>query len=181
MKSGRPCPTLSYRAARSMLTLHTRIALLTLLPVLLWGAVRFVEGQRAEPSRTEPLSIGIHHDGNAAVTLTKSVGTRPQLIDIGNDGAGTVRISLPASWERGEIRGAALASIVADEAMYGERRWHIPAGATLSFRNALPPRSWTIRNPSGLPLRLRIVTADMEAGTVEREVYLLAEEPVVIE
>ncbi len=157
-----------------MLTLHTRIALLTLLPVLLWASIRFVERQKADIGVAEPVRIGIEHTGNAAVTLTRTKDTQPQLIDIANEGTAVVRVSVPAAWQRGEVRGAPLASIAGEEPMFGYRRWHLPAGATLSFRNPLPWTGMKVHNPSGLPLRLRVVTVDLEMDTVQRDSYLLS-------
>ncbi len=163
-----------------MLTLHTRIALLTLLPILLWASVRFTQEQKAKDARDEPVLIGIEHTGNAALTLTRTVDRRPQLFDVTNERSETIRISLPAEWERGEVRGAPLTSITADEAMFGYRRWHLPGGATLSFRNPLPGSGMTVHNPSGLPLRLRVVTVDLGGNTTQRASYLLSDQSITL-
>lgn len=164
-----------------MFTLHTRIALLTLLPLLLFASVRFVERQKEALMLSDPVHIGIEHAGNAAIALTRTKDTQPQLIDIANEGKTLIQISVPATWERGEVRGALLSSIIAEEPMFGYRRWHLPGGATLSFENPLPWTGMTVQNPSGLPLRLRTVTVNIDSGRVMREVYLVSKEPLVIE
>jgi hypothetical protein len=161
-----------------MSVLHLRIALFTLLGLLLWTALRFVSEQRATEIHAQPIAIAIEHAGNAAVTLTRSTKHMPQFVDFSNDGAQAIRISLPAAWERGEVRNAALSEIVTEEPSPGYRRWQLPAGATLSFLNPLPATAWTVHNPSGLPLRLRTVMVDIDSGRVMREVYLLSEEPL---
>ncbi len=161
-------------------SLHARIALLTLLPVLLWASVRFVERQRLDDAAEPPVQIGIEHAGNAALTLTRTIGRAPQLIDVANDGAAAVRVSLPDAWRRGEVRGVPLAAIAADAPEFGFRRWHLPPGATLSFTSPLPPAGMIVHNPSGFPLRLKTVTVDLENNEVTREVHLLSEEPLEI-
>lgn len=164
-----------------MFSLHTRIALLTLLPLLLWMTVRFVKQQRAIVTvPMPPIQISIEHTGNAAVTITRTMDTQPQLIDIANEGTGFIHIKLPDAWERGEIRGAPLAFITVEEPTFGYRRWHIPTGTTLSFTNPLPWTGMRILNPTALPLRLRTVTVNLEKKSVERESYLLSDESLTL-
>lgn len=163
----------------SMFSLHGRAAILTLLPLLIGGAYGIVQRERAELLKA-PIDIGIEHSQSAAVSFTRSADTRPQFIDVANEGKETVFISLPAAWERGEVRGGALSSVAQDRPMFGYSRWRIPAGLTIAFKSSLRWDGATFHNPSGVPLRIKIITVHLKKGTSEREVYLLSNDPLRI-
>lgn len=155
-----------------MLSLQVRVAVLALLPLLIWGTYRALSAERAQLART-PVEIGVEHRGSAAVAITHSVGGRTHLVDIGNEGQGEIHVSLPDTWTRGEVRGTPLASLVADAPSFGFRRWTIPPGATVTYRTPHDWRAVTIHNPTAELLRLKITTVDLTRDEADTEVYLL--------
>ena len=162
-----------------MLSLHTRIAILTILPLVVWGA--YVLGAREQGTTLpRPTDIGVEHTGAAAFTFTHTVNDPPLLIDVKNEGKETAYVSLPAIWERKEVRGAKLSQIEADEPAFDYRRWHIPAGATLSFRSKETWNGILVHNASEGPLQLSVVAVDLLHNTSAREAYLLSDVPMFI-
>lgn len=162
-----------------MFSFHGRAAILTLLPLLIAGAYGIIMQQYEENLR-QGIDIGIEHALPGAVTFTRTADTRPQLIDVTNEGKETMFISLPEAWVRGEVRGGPLSSVAEDRPMFGYRRWHIPAGVTISFQSPLRWGGMTMHNPSGIPLRLKIITVNLKKETTEKEVSLMSDAPFFV-
>ncbi len=162
-----------------MLSLHSRIAIVTLLPLMIWGAYELGTMKR-DDMLPRPIDIGVEHLESASLILTHSMGMPPLFVDVQNDGQGDVLVSLPDTWQRKEVRNVPLASVFADEPMLGFRRWHLPAGGTVSFVSTDAWVGMMIHNSSTTPLKLRAVAVDVANETRSSESYLLSDEPMFI-
>lgn len=161
-----------------MMSLHARIAALALVLVLLWGILMQLPRDRTRPLPS--IDIGVEHEGSAAIALTFAVTSPAPLIDIGNEGKEPVRISLPDTWQRGEVRFVPLAAIDAKESGFGYRSWTLPPRAVLSFR---APSAWnalSVFNPSGTPLFVRVVRVNLTTSTTEHDAYIVTKEALVL-
>lgn len=141
----------------------------TLAGILLL-TVRLDGLSRKKPAQSGA-DIAIEHNEAMTVTISRSSGRRDGIIEFTGEGADS-RLSVPFAWKRREVRGAELSSVSADPPAMGFTRWHVPEGATLSFRVTGNP-SLTVRNASAAPLLLIGKKADMKTGHVEESSFML--------
>lgn len=156
----------------TMLSVHVRAAALALLPLLIWGTYHAVSVERAallEP----PVEIGVEHDGSGGIAIAHGMGGNAHMTDIANESAAVMYVSLPADWQRDEIRGAPLASLTVEAPIFGFRRWSIPPGATVSYRTPADWRALTVHNPAGTLLRVKVTTVYLDRNEADTDVYLL--------
>lgn len=158
-----------------MSSLHARIAGITLVLLVLWGITSMRANDRANDLGS--VDIVVEHADSAALTLIRTPDGQG-LGDIRNDGEGPIAVSIPEEWERDEVRGTPLASVTASDASLGFRRWVIPRGATVSFRIYETWNASTIRNVSKDPLRLRVITVNLEHETSDSDTYLITDTPL---
>ncbi len=158
-----------------MSSLHARIAGITLVLLVLWGVTAVRAGDKAHDLGS--IDIVVEHADSAAVTLIRTPKGQG-LADIRNDGEGPIAVSIPEEWERDEVRGAPLASITVGDASLGFRRWVIPSGTMVSFRIKETWNASTIRNASKEPLRLRVITLDLEEETSDSDTFLITDTPL---
>jgi len=163
----------------SMLTRHSAIAAITILPLVGWAAYA-AASHTLEQRTLKNVEIGVEHALPATLSLTASRGKGQQLMDITNDNNEILFVSVPEEWRRTEVRNVPLATITADDASLGFRRWHLPPKAGLGFTSAHAWKSITFHNPSGIALKLRVTTVDLERDTAEHDVYLVKDEPFEI-
>lgn len=161
--------------SQPMSSLHARIAGITLILLVLWGITSLRAGDRANDLGS--VEIVVEHADSASLTLIR---TRDGLglTDIRNDGQGPIAVSIPEEWERDEVRGAPLASITVGDASLGFRRWVIPRGATVSFRVRETWNASVVRNASKDPLRLRVITVNLEEETTDSDTFLITDTPL---
>ncbi len=158
-----------------MSSLHARIAGITLVLLVLWGITSMRANDRANDLGS--IEIVVEHADSAALTLIRTPSGRG-LADIRNDGEGPIAVSIPEEWERDEVRGAPLASITVGDASLGFRRWMIPSNATVSFRIDDTWNASLIRNVSKEPLRLRVITVNLEHETTDSDTFLIMDTPL---
>jgi hypothetical protein len=161
----------------SMPSLHARLAGLTLIALVLWGATMVQLRQRTEDA-LPTAEFAIEHSQAGGISVTRTVaGLGP--VDIRNDSDETVHVSIPETWQRDEVRGAPLASVIADEPSLGFRRWALPARSSVTF---MADHLWNklhIRNISDVPLRLKVVTVDVDNATGVTESTLIDDESLL--
>lgn len=166
--------------AFSMVAAHGKIAGLAFLILLLWGGI--LAAVNFDPT-TKPVDvdIGVEHESPlAAISFSSSMIGGKQLMDIGNDSAETMLVSVPESWARTEVRGAPITSVTSDEPSFGYAKWSIPAGATVSFQTEESWSGVTVHNPSEQPLRIRVTRVDLQTNEVSYDVFLATNRPVKI-
>ncbi|MBI3332268.1 hypothetical protein HYZ99_04940 [Candidatus Peregrinibacteria bacterium] len=149
--------------------------------VVVFALVKGLSGSNFSRSATGPgTDIGIEHSEPLTVEFRFGVKQNAPsgLIEVTHDGTETVYVSLPDTWERREVRGRSLEDTPGEESEFGFVRWHIPQGATLSFRTAEMPRDLDMHNPSGIALKIRLVKVELMTGAVERNVILVKNAPV---
>lgn len=160
-------------ALRHLLLASVSVALLGLAG----AAASALRGQAVTPApavlsveHTQPLSV--------AVRVARLPGGR--LIAFSHGSAYPVRLRLPAQWKRTEVRGATLAEVAREDLAGGIARWTLPAGATMELRTDAAFEEIEVRNPSGIPLSLRLTAADPRTGTAEVQSVLLMDNPAVL-
>ena len=117
--------------------------------------------------------IAVEHDAAATLTIRQSSGKNEGIVEFAGEGA-DLRLSVPSSWERRDVRGAALSDVPSDPPAMGYTRWHLPEGVTLSFHVAGSP-VLSIRNPSPTPLLIIRRKVDIVRGKVEEKSVLIKE------
>lgn len=130
----------------------------------------------------ESINIGVEHEAPLTIEFRFAMKENIPvgLVELAHEGRETIYVSLPETWERREVRGRTLAETPSDEPSFGFTRWHMPEGATLSFRVPAMPRTLDIHNPSGVPVKIRVAKVDLTTGVVERNVMLVKDTPVEI-
>ncbi|MBI2636491.1 hypothetical protein HYW84_04175 [Candidatus Peregrinibacteria bacterium] len=140
------------------------------LAVILLLTVRSGVLSHKKPAQSAA-EIAIEHNAAMTVTVGKSSGRRDGIVEFIGEGA-DFRLSVPFAWKRREVRGTELSAVRADPPAMGFTRWHVPKGATLSFRVIGSP-SLTVRNVSTAPLLFIGKKADMKTGHVEESSFML--------
>lgn len=132
-----------------------------------------VQGSSAE--------IAVEHTTPLTVSLAIALGDgNGAIIEIRHDGTDAAFVSIPQEWTLREVRGRALAEIIADPPAFGFTRWTIPAGATASYRMEMVPSALTAVNPSPSALKIRLVKVDLTSDRVERDVLLVKDTRVKV-
>ena len=133
-------------------------------------------------STGENVNIGVEHEAPLTIEFRFAIKDNVPvgLVELSHEGRETIFVSLPESWERREVRGRSLTDTPSEDPSFGFKRWHMPEGATLSFRTPAMPRTLDIHNPSGVVLKIRIVKVDLTTGVVDRNVMLVKDAAVEI-
>lgn len=126
------------------------------------------------------MEIGVEHVEPAQVRLTRSVGGSVHLVDIANEGADPVYVSIPESWERGEVRNVPLASLVADNPSFGYRRWTLPSHAIVTFHPEADWNNLAVHNAGSTLLQMKIITVDLQSNTTDTDTYLIQDDPLTV-
>lgn len=151
------------------------LAALLLAAVLLMseraGSLLSATGTEHAAGRSE---ITVEHAGSLTLHVTVGAGRREEIVEIAADGPDAVTVSTPASWERREVRGAAIDESSAAPIAFGVARWALPAGATLSFRvRSADPDGLRVRNASDMPLLVLVKRVNVVTGKVEEKSMLV--------
>lgn len=149
------------------------LAALLLAAVLLMseraGTLLGASGTPPAAGRSE---ITVEHTQSLTLHVTVAAGKREGIVEVSADGPDTVTMSTPASWERREVRGAAIEESSAAPPAFGVARWALPAAVTLSFRvRDADAEGLSVRNASDTPLlvvakRVNVVTREVQERSV---------------
>lgn len=158
--------------ARSALGIHGLLAAAALLSVVLVIGTRRTEAPSA--ANAEHIAdMAIEHDAPATLTVAASILHGGALIELANTNADAVYISVPSDWQRSEVRNAPLAAVQQEPPMLGYVRWHIPAGARVSFRAPQAPGGVLLHNPNKQPLKVTVILVELEDDTVMQDIVLV--------
>lgn len=124
--------------------------------------------------------IAVEHTQPLTIRLRVTQNKMLRLIELGHDAPRTIFVSLPEEWQRGEVRGVPLTQVTSEPPSLGFRRWQIPAGGLIVFHSQSDFINVRIHNPSGVPLKIRYTSTDVEKRTSDHEVYLMKEGELVI-
>lgn len=158
------------------LSTHFLACLISLIAIAGFSVGSYVRMTSAAP-QTESVEIGIEHTAPLALSIEMSTREDKSIVDISHNAEEKIFISVPADWERREVRSAPLDTVVADGTGLDYRRWHLPSGATVSYRVSYVIDQMTIHNPSELPVKVTLTRVDLNADTVERDILLIKESP----
>ncbi len=137
----------------------------------------------AEQPHTTPiavLDVGVEHTTSMTLSMTITANDTLRVVDIENDATENIAISLPDTWKRGEVRNVPLKSITSEAPSFGYVRWTIPKNASVTFKTKHPFEHLSIHNPSGIPLKIRLTSVDLQKNTGDHQVYLVKEGSVQI-
>ena len=162
-----------------MFSRHAKTAILACITVLLlWAFARNMHLTGALQSHN--VVIAMQHESPLTVSLTVATGTALKRLEFAHDGEETLLLSLPQDWRRDEVRGTALANVQSEQAGLGYVRWNLPAGSGVTFESA---NNWTravLKNPTGVPLVVKLTTVDLVNDISEYRVILMKDEEVII-
>jgi hypothetical protein len=158
-------------------SLHGKTFLASLILVLCGGALVWQAQNRTTGSA---IDLTVEHDAPFGLTLSLSTQGETRFVEIGNESADTVHVSLPEAWERREVRNVPLLSIASSEPSHGSIRWTLPAGAFVSYRSETPWSQLVVRNPSKIPFKINLAIINLETLETERDIILVKDKPVVI-
>ena len=123
--------------------------------------------------------IALEHDRPLALHLARFASSGANIFDLSHTGTGVVALHLPGTWERMEVRGAALRDVVGEKRDLGYVRWTFPAGATVRFQAPNPGRV-TLHNPSGVPVTVRTTTVRYPSDEREDDARIVTTDPYVL-
>jgi hypothetical protein len=149
-----------------------------LLSAFVLAAVLLLYAGGVGPSSTastgDTAEIAVEHSSAITLTLRMSTGKSKGIADVSSDGNDGLRVSVPAQWQRRDVRGAALSAVTSDPPSFGFRRWHLPAGATLSFWIG-DPAHVRVRNPSETPVLVLAKRINVVTGKTDEKSVLIKE------
>lgn len=119
------------------------------------------------------VSIAAEHADSAAIALEMSTLAGNAIVDVRNESATAVLLSLPDAWRRREVRGARLEDSAPTETGLGYIRWTLPPNVTLSFSVPEAPKHLTLHHPSPGLLKMRVSRVDLRTDTVQRDTVLV--------
>lgn len=159
-----------------MLSLHSKTALFAAIPLVV--VVTYLIATAPLPGAT--ISIGIEHEFPGALRISRSIGGNEQIIDITNDSPEMMLVSVPNTWRRDEVRGVSLDALDADTEEFGFRRWHMPGGASVTFRTFDDWQTVTLYNPSGVPLHVYVRSVNVQTESIDDDAYLMKDDPLTL-
>jgi hypothetical protein len=148
------------------------IALLTAGGLLSAGSLASLLAPPAPAGGTAPLTLAY----TQPLTLTVAVGRRGGggIVDVAQDGGTeTAHVTLPAEWERTEVSGVPLEEAGSTPLSLHWTSWELPPGSRLRFMAKALAAHADLALPSGVPISLTVVRADLDAGTSDQETKLL--------
>jgi hypothetical protein len=126
------------------------------------------------------VDLTVEHTTVFGLTLSLGNNETTHFIEMGNEGSSEIQVSVPEAWQRKEVRNVPLKSVVADAPGLGFVRWHLPAGAYVSYRTKEGWTSLVVHNPSAIPFKIRLTSIDLKKGTSDTNVILLKDKPVTL-
>lgn len=154
------------------MSLLTKTLIGALIPFLL-VVIYIASTQHSAPREAPFIDIGVEHTQKGALTMMVTRNDISRLIEIGNDNAEAINLSVPDTWKRGEVRGATLSDVSSDPPSFGYVRWHIPAHATVVFATDHPFAHLKLHNPSGMLMQIHFTQVDLVSNTGTHDVYLV--------
>jgi len=161
--------------------LHGTLAVAALALLLIVTASQSGRFSASTSSQTDTVDIAVEHREILSLHVQMSERDGQALVMIGQEGTETIAVSVPATWQRGEVRNASLDTITAEPPMLGFVRWQLPGNASVTFRVLHAPSQLLLHNPTNVPLKVSFVRVDLETDTVQQDVILVQEEAVVLE
>ena len=149
-------------------------ACLTLLAFMLGSHMNFSSAASGERRSVE---LGIEHSAPLALDIDMSTRDGKSIVDISHGAEEMIFVSVPDLWERREVRGSTLDAVVSDGTTFSYRRWHLPAGASVSFRVPYIIESMELHDPSETPVKVTLTRVDLNEDTVEHDVILVHDSP----
>lgn len=143
---------LSVVASNTFATLHTRASIL--------------------PSPTH-LTIGMEYEGATSLTLDISRKGSIGYVMVSSDRNHALKISLPASWHRTEVRGVPLQDVTSEPPTFGFVRWTLPPGAGMTLKSFDVPDFITFTTPSKDLARITVNAIDVIEDTLIPHAVLL--------
>ncbi len=157
---------------------HGRASLAAFVLILALAFGTFLAQDRSARGMGGAAEMGIEHQSPMALQIEMSARDSWSIVEIAQESAETVGLSVPTAWERREVRGAALEAVVAEESALGFRRWRLPPGVTVSFRAPSLIETLRLHNPSGVPVKVELTRVDLAENTAERDVILVKDAPI---
>ena len=120
--------------------------------------------------------IGVEHVSPLALTIEVGSFRNAAVVEITSHAEDeTVFVSIPDTWEKRAVRNANPSSIKSEDPTFGFTRWHFPPGAGISFGAPVDPSRMIVHNPTGVPLMVNVIRAELETETVIRDKVLIHE------
>ena len=102
------------------------------------------------------------------------------MIELTHDAKDMIFLSVPADWQRTEVRGVTLASVVAEVPALGFVRFHLPPRAAISFVTSGTWQHLTLENPDRILMTVKMTSVDSDKKSVTKDVILVKEGPVTM-
>jgi hypothetical protein len=161
------------------LRFHTFVAFLVLAIIaitMVGGADRFETLRAALADNTA--DIGIEHTLPLSLQMEFGEQGGKALLHVIQESEETITMSIPSGWERGEVSGVTLDAVKEVGTTFGFTQWQIPGQSSVYFRIPQTPKTVVIHSPSDAPLKIFTTRANLDEGTVERDVVLIHDTPV---
>lgn len=124
--------------------------------------------QTVKNALTPHEEVAVEHDASLTLHVDGTAGKDRGIVEFTAEGTGMLALSLPARWERREVRGGPLSAVTMDQQAMGFAHWKLPTGVTASFWTIGSP-SLLIKNVSTAPLLIMGKRVDVKTGRVEEK------------
>lgn len=164
------------RQAKPPVQNHALAACVALCALVILGGLGARNTLTTASVQTSVADIGVEHVGPLALTIEVGSFRNAAVVEITSHAEDeTVFVSIPDTWEKRAVRNANPSTIKSEDPTFGFTRWHFPAGASISFGAPVDPNRMVVHNPTGVPLMVNVVRAELETETVIRDKILVHE------
>lgn len=129
----------------------------------------------SQAADTPPATVGLDHSSPLALSFVIARKELAGYVNITNDSPDPIRVSLPSTWQRVEVRGAALTDFPADIPAPDVVRWTIPGRAGIRLVLSAVPSSVHFDSVAASSAAVTVKSIDLTTEQIRTNVLLLKE------
>lgn len=122
------------------------------------------------------VQVGLEYDAPVKVEMLFARKQTAGYLSISNPSDHPIKISVPDSWSRTEVRGAPLTEFATEPPQFGFRRWSMPARTGMSMLLPESPSTVLFLSPSDPTAAITLRSVDAVSGEQFINVVLLNKE-----
>ncbi len=157
--------------------LHLLLALSALVVLVIggWNAKHLLPIANINEKTMQSMSV--LHINSASLRLEYSTKKNSGIAVFINDGNEPISIVLPKNWALQEIRGMATSELNTNQPNKFAFEWNIPPSVRLLFNVTDIPKSFILHNSKNAPLKLSLISINMETEEILNDIFLIEDEP----
>ena len=120
-----------------------------------------------------PATIGLDHSSPLSLSFLIARKGQTGYVNITNDSPDTIRVTVPAVWQRVEVQGAALKDVTADIPAQDLVRWSLPGRASIRMVLSSVPSGVSFTSTAVSSAAVTVKSVDLLTEQIRTTVLLL--------